>query len=242
MLNFLEREFRKSGNDGLAGTIGQIHDILGKDIAFPDSGQFLNLELAKREYKDQPFNPELLTEFMRAFWAKAGYKIGKNIVVDKFPLSAEKIKEEWEERDRMAIFVPYDVNKEDLKKMFPEIGNWELAFGSPPIDLLNSSDWLWIEASVDAPRYTASGEFDENIKTGRSRGQSLKTYIIGGQISKLLTGMYFDEGGPTWSKLLGCFSAKGCAVRCHFEKDGSLAVSDRFFLEDGIRSEEKIKF
>ncbi|MDP3994460.1 MAG: hypothetical protein Q8P91_01345 [bacterium] len=190
-----------------------------------------------KEYKDQPFNPELLTESIRAFWEEAGHRIGKNIVVDKFPLGAEKIKEEREQRDRMAIFVPDNVNWEDLGKIFPEIGNWGLALGNPPFDIINNSGWLWIEASVDAPnRYITPKE--------GSQGQSLKTYIIGSQISKLLTGKYFDQDG-TSSKLLGCFTAKGSAIRCRFEKHGYLVTFYRLSSKEedgkvGSRFEEKV--
>jgi len=208
-----------------------------------DSKGEKTLQEATTEYKNNPTSPEALTQFMRAFWAEAGQRIGKNIAVDNFPLTVREIKEKAKE-GQMAIFVPDGVNRVDLGKMFPKMGSWAVKENSI-VDVINNYGWLWVEASVEAPnRNTTQTELEEKFKKEGKQGQPLRTYIIGGQISKLLTDKYFDEGS-TWSRLLG--SCVGCRVLYSlFRSDGRLDVGSllRSWLRVGSlggRSEEVIK-
>lgn len=167
----------------------------------------------EREHRNNLVSPERLTQFMRSFSAEPGQRIGKNIVVDNFPLTSKEIREE-RKRDRMAVFNP-------------DVG------------------WLWIEASIDAPNLnTTQRGLEEKFKKEGRRIQSLKTYKIGGEISKLLTGRYFDEG-PTWSRVLDSCHGGG-VLRAFFSPSGRLNVpsdpNPEARLEDlGERSEEVIK-
>ena len=216
----------------------------GKDIPFPVSEQILSLEQATQEYKNKPGSPELLTQFMCSFWAEAGQKIGKEYVVSKFPLKSQEI-EERAKNGQMAIFVPTEVSRIDLGKMFPKMNSWAVKEGNSAVDMINNSGWLWIEASVNAPnRNTTEKQLGDILKKAKRQGQSLRTYIIGGQISKLLTCRYFDEG-PTFSRLLGSCGGGG-VLSAIFHPDGYLHVSSSWnpggHNEDmGGRSEEVIK-
>ena len=227
----------------LAGAIRAYLDAGGKDVNFP-SGQALSLEQATKEYKNKTASPELLTQFMRSFWAEAGQKIGKGYVVSEFPLGSKEIKERAKQ-GQMAIFVPAEVSRVDLGRMFPEMESWSVAEGNSAVDRVNNYSWLWVEASIDAPnRSTREGQLEDAFKKAKRQGQSLKTYIIGSQISKLLTDEYFDQG-PTWSRLLGsCF--EGHVVDASFRSDGDLYVGSDWDPEDhdgnlGGRSEEVVK-
>ena len=244
MLRYLEREFKSSGEEGPAQLISGLHAILGKDIPFPVSEQILSLEQATREYKNKHDSPELLTQFMRSFWQEAGQKIGRSIVVDKFPLTAKEIKEK-QEKGQMAIFVPAEVNRVDLGKMFPKMESWAVQEGNSAVDVINNSGWFWIEASVDAPnRNTTQRQLEEKFKKEGKQGQSLRTYIVGGQVSKLLTNRYFDEGA-TWSRLLGSRD-EGRVLLAGFFSNGGLDVFSNWYPGShsesiGGRSEEVIK-
>lgn len=228
----------------LAGAIRAYFDAGGKDIPFSALEHTLDLAKATQEYKDNLTSPELLTQFMCSFWAEAGQKIGKSIVVDKFPLTAKEIKEKAK-KGQMAIFIPEGVTKEDLGKMFSKMNSWAVKEGNSAVDIVDNSGWLWIEASVDAPnRKTTQEQLEEKFKKERKQGQPLRSYIVGSQISKLLTGEYFDEGSA-WSRLLGCRDEDG-VLHAYFHSDGYLDVLSRLNPEArrgrlGGRGQEAIK-
>lgn len=207
----------------------------------------LNLENALREYKNNSTDSELLTKFIHSFWTEVGKKIGKTIIVDKFLLTSKEIKERQVKGD-MAIFDPDGVGKEDLGIMFPNLDSWALREGNSIVDITNNSGWLWIEASVDSPnRKINKDELEEKFKKEGKQGQSLKSYIIGSIISKLITGKFFDEG-PTWTRLLGSSDSDVDRIlECDFGIDGRLGVGPTHFpwersKSSGGRSEEVIKF
>ncbi|MBU0998421.1 hypothetical protein KJ570_02755 [Patescibacteria group bacterium] len=245
MLGYLDREGKRMENPKFSAGARILRKLNGgKDIPFPTSEQTLSLEEATSEYKNKPTNSELLTQFMRSFWQEAGQRIEKNIIVDKFPLTAKEILEK-RGKGYMAIFVPEGVNRVDLGKMFSKMKSCAVQKENSVEEAINNSGWLWVEVSVDAPnRNTTQRELKEKFKKERKQGQSLITYIIGGQISKLLTGEYFDEGS-TWSRLLGSCHRGGvfCAA---FRPDDGLNVSSHwnpgYFNESmGGRSEKVIK-
>ena len=196
------------------------------------------------ENKNNLVSPESLTQFMRSFWAEAGRRIGKDYVVSEFPLKSEEI-EERTKNGQMAIFVPAEVSRVDLGRVFPKMESWAVAEGNSVVDRISNSGWLWIESSIDTPnRNTTEKQLEDIFKKVKKQGQSLRTYIIGGQISKLLTDKYFDEGS-NWSRLLG--SCVRNRVLCpDFRSDGRLDVHSilRSWLSIwnlGGRSEEVIK-
>lgn len=229
MSNHIERELGNSGKEGEAQKVSE---------------QTLGLEEVTRENKKNLVSPEYLTQFMRNFWVEAGQRVGKNIVVDNFPLTAKEIKEKAK-GGQMAIFVPDGLTREDLGKMFPKMKSWATQEENLVVDEVNNSGWLWIEASVDAPnRNTTQGQLEEKFRKEGKQGQSLRTYIIGSQISKLLTDHYFDEG-PIWLRLLGSCFEDG-VLYSSFNLGGGLHVCSVWVPEYhaeymGGRSEEVIR-
>lgn len=227
----------------LAGAIGAYLDAGGKDIDFPATQSF-NLEQATIEYRNEPTNPETLTKFMDAFWVDAGQRIGKRFIVDKFPLTTKEIKKR-QEKGEMAVFVPANVSRVDLGKMFPKMGSWSVEEGNPIVKKVDNSGWLWIEASINAPNINTTEEDLENIfKKAGKQGQSLRTYIIGAQVRKLLFDSYFDEG-LTSSRLLGSYDKSGFLI-AYFASVGVLSfilnsTSKHHDGYTGGRSEEVIK-
>lgn len=227
----------------LAGAIRAYLDAGGRDIDFPVT-QIFSLEQATVEYRNKPTNPETLTKFMDAFWADAGQRIGKSIVVDKFPLTAKEIKER-QKNGEMAIFVPSEVSRVDLGKIFSKMGSWSVKEGNSVVDKVKNSGWLWIEASVGAPnRNTTERQLEDIFKKVGKQGQSLRTYIIGSQIGKLLTDKYFDQGW-TWSRLLGS-GYEGRVLNAGFYSGGDLLVRSDLSPElhgEGLggRAEEVVK-
>lgn len=202
------------------------------------------MEDATREYKNNLNSPELLTQFMCAFWQEAGQKIGKHYIVSKFPLKSKEI-EERGKNSQIAIFVPEGVNRVDLGKIFPRMKNWAVQEGNSVIDTINNFGWLWIESSVDAPNLnTTQGQLEGKFEKEKRQGQSLRTFIVGGQINKLLTDKYFNEG-PTWSRLLGSCSGS-LVLGSFFDPVGGLDVYSLLDPEGhsehlGGRSEEMIQ-
>jgi len=241
MSGCLERHPRGSGKEVLRQE--GVPTSLGKDIPFPSSEQILRD--ATKEYKNNLGNSELLTKFMCAFWQEAGQKIGKNYTVSKFPLKSEEIKERTK-NGQMAIFVPAEVSRVDLGRMFPKMKSWAVQEKNLAVDTINNSGWLWIETSVDAPnRNTTQRQLEEKFKKEKKQGQSLRNYIVGSQISKLLTDKYFDQR-VTWSRLL--VSYRGCWVLgARFNSVGCLSVNSDWFPgfcneNVGGRSEEVVYF
>jgi hypothetical protein len=218
-----------------------------KNVLSLNSEQVLNLKQVTEEYKIKPDNPELLTKFMRSFWQETGRRIEKNCIVSEFPLSSEEIKKRGE-NGQMAIFVPAEVTRIDLGKMFPKMTAWPVKKGNLNYDMVDSSGWLWVEASIDAPNRNATQEQLEKIfKREKKQGQSLRTYIIGGQISKLLTNEYFDEG-PTRSRIPSTINEYASELVACFRPNGDLHTGPwtswylKPYDEDmGGRSEEMIK-
>lgn len=243
MFRHLEREGERAWNPNLCAwaKIGYILNG-GKDIPFPSLEQTLSLEKATREYKNNPSKPESLTRFMRSFWVEAGQRIGKEYIVSEFPLKSQEIKERTK-NGQMAIFVPAEVSRVGLGKMFPKMGSWAVAEGNSVVDVVNNSGWLWIESSIDAPNInTTEKQLKDIFKKTKRQGQSLRTYIIGGQISKLLTDKYFDQG-LTWSRLPGS-CGRGGILRSGFGSDGPLNIRSGllpgYHVESlGGRSEEE---
>ncbi|MFH1971013.1 MAG: hypothetical protein ABIJ05_01360 [Patescibacteria group bacterium] len=223
MLKYIERELRNSCKDGLAQVISGVHATLGKDFSFPSSEQTVSLEDATREYKNNPNNPELLTQFMYTFWREAGQRIGKDYTVSKFSLKSKEIKERIK-NGQMAIFVPDGLNRVDLGRMFPKMESWAVQEKNSAVDTVDNFGWLWIEASVDAQnRSTTQRQLEKKFKKEKKQGQSLRSYIVGGQISKLLIDKYFDEG-LIWSILLGSCDEDEFIVANFFPR-GFLRVS-----------------
>lgn len=103
MLGYLEKNFRKGGQPGLAEIIKGVRITLEKDIPFPVLESASSLEQAKAKYIENSNNPECLTQLMRSFWADADEKSGKTTLVPEFPLKSKEIKERAGQ-NQMAVF------------------------------------------------------------------------------------------------------------------------------------------
>lgn len=190
-----------------------------------------------------PYTPGFLTWFMENFWESAGMKTQ----VHKFPLEGEQITER-RRLGQMAIYVPHGLTMEDLKKMFPVaqilLLNDKDKFIADRVNRECSCGWRWVDSMVDAPnRNTTEKGLGEIFRKNRRSGMTSKTYIIGGQISKILTGKYFDEG-ETSSRLIGFSDTKSIYAR--YYKSGRLFFSliphsERPSEHMGGRSEEVIR-
>lgn len=198
MLAHLENELNKSGKNGLAEVVKGVRVTLGRDIPFPISEPVSSLEQTTEKYKENPNNPECLTQLMRSYWIEADKKNNTTTVVPEFPLKSKDIKERARQK-QMAVF--------------------------------NGVDWIWIEKSVDAPNL-GTNEFQLREKAEKSGRQimSLETYRAGGEINKLLSGKYFDEG-DTLSRVI----RNGQVVLAYFDSDGHLYVFSS--LDPGRRNE-----
>jgi len=204
-----------------------------------------SLEEATREYKSGLTSPDNLTHFMCRFWTEAGQRIGKEYVVSDFSQTSQEIQERAK-NGQMAIFVPDGVSLTDLGKMFPEMDSRVVAEGNSVENKISGSGWLWIESSIDSPNKNTSEEQLKDIfKKVDRQGQSLRTYIVGSQISKLLTGKYFDEGS-NWSRLLNSSVGDNMVLCPRFLSNGRLKINSilRSWLKVwdlGGRSEEVVK-
>jgi hypothetical protein len=182
---------------------------------------------------------------MRSFWKESGQRIGKEYVIPEFPQTSQEIQERAK-NGQMAIFVPDEFSLIDSGKMFPEMDSWSVAEGNSVKNKINQSGWLWVESSIDSPNKNTSERQLKDIfgKAGR-QGQSLRTYIVGSQISKLLTGKYFDEGS-NWSRLLNSFVGDNMVLCPSFLSNGCLKINSilrswRKVWDLGGRSEEAVK-
>jgi len=200
-----------------------------------------------------------LAKAMRYFWEISVKRIGKTYKVDKFPSTAEDIKEKLKE-GRIPIFVPHEINLIDLGRIFTFLDSKSkyLAEGSPVVDNVNNFGWLWIERSITTPNKGASPkELEEMFRMQGRQGQSLRTYIIGGLMHKFFELGYFDAGVPsiglgktTKSILLGS-SVEGRVLHAGFSmfsayqvlhvSTGTLGYTSDIHTPDvGGRSEEVI--
>ena len=243
----LERWIDGQGKNGNSVAV-EMGKVLLKNFGDISSEQpeskLSDLDKAVSEYKNDPSNPEKLTQFMSAFWQEAGQRIGKSYTVEAFPLTSKELKER-KERGEMAISVPQGISRVDLGKMFPKMGSWSVEEGNSAKDIKDNFDCLWIESAVDAPNLnTTEAMLDEIAREKGKDGQSLRSYIIGAQISKVLVGKYFDEGA-TSSRLPGSRDG-GRVLSASFDSGGSLSVGSYCFpgAHNGLlggRFEEVVK-
>ena len=173
-------------------------------------------------YQKSPGSRELLSRFTVAYWKEAGNRIGKNFQVDNFPLTSQDLIEKQNE-GLMAIFVPQGITRDDLLRIYPKMGMYATCQRLSIDNIRGLGCWLWIEASSTNLRKT----LDSRDASKGVFGQSLRTYIVGGQISKLLTGRYFDEKGLTVSELLGHQPWERRILIAGFNSDGHLSTWSR---------------
>ena len=164
------------------------------------------------EYKRGSLTPELVTNYWRAKLQVEGKRIGLDISVPDCDWTEEEIGKPMvdirgKEVSSMMVYVPKQLTGKEglilLDKMYPQTANFSAKNGTPILDGHQTTGWIKVEATIDAPNgNTRQKELEDFAKKQGYLGQRLSTYILASQASKDLTGRYLDEAN-TWSRLLG---------------------------------------
>ncbi len=248
--------------------------LRGDNTSIPKEFRFSSDFIAPREiwgiyeWIIRPDLPKKLTKAMSYFWEISGQRIRKKYKVDKFPSTVEDIREKKDKEGRIPIFVPHEINLIDLGRIFAflgsryagskgvaDYGSKYIAEGSPVVDTVNNFGWLWVEGSNLAPNRGASPkELEDMFRLQGRQGQSLRTYIVGGLITKFFMGNFFDtqpifeeRGSRKTSSILLGSSIEGSFIHAEFSTfsiDRALIASPIGSLysnrDVGGRSEEVI--
>lgn len=191
------------------------------------------------EYKKSPLTPEIVNTTWKTLWAEWGKRVNLTFKVPSCDRTSEELSQ-LQKENRAVLFIPDNVNLVMLGKIFPQMRSWAVQEGTTVADEQSKGGSIDIEMDLDSPnRNTTESQARDLIKSQGRDGQRLKTYIIGSQFSKLLTGHYFDE--KTWSRLPGSRSGGGM-VDAYFYSDGHLRVYSFLFPRGqypglGFRSE-----
>ncbi len=110
--------------------------------------------------------------------------------------------------------------------------------------IFNGDEWVWIEKLANAPNLgTTESQFKKKLGKGGRQIITLKSYKVGGEIHKLLYGIYFDQEGAR-SRVLNAY---GQIVDAYFIDGGGMCVRCRSLPSErcrdylGGRFEEVIK-
>ncbi len=182
-----------------------------------------------QEYKDNPYDPEVITKIWRAFLPEVRIPMCD---WTEEQIAAPIIGVKGEQQPGMMVFLP-DLyrGKEGLISLgqrLPKMRNYSVQKDTPIASGDRLGGWIKIEASVDAPnRKTTEQQLKDHFKSQGRYGQREEVYILGAQFSERVNGQYFDEGS-TWSRLLGSRSRHG-VVNFRFNSDGNLFVDWRLY-------------
>src|SRR3989344_2258372 len=191
------------------------------------------LDLITIEYKADPINPVLLSEFNQAFWNAKRQVMGvseSDLVVTQCSGGQSR---KFFPND-IGLFLPQVVSTAPdglvlLSKAFPEIGDPVFRSGAVlNIDkdgnLVNLSGWMGTEKTINAPHLeTNEDQAFAVISKNKRLAQTLNVYVAAGQQSKLLTDQYLDEVS-TWVRVLSS-RIDGKVVDAGFYPDGHCFVS-----------------
>lgn len=196
-----------------------------------------NLALSIIKLRENPFSPDVNTNFWRAKLQADGKRIGLEIKVIKCDWREDEIREpmidiKGNKVDSMMVYVPQELmGKEGLKRlgqMYPKMNDWSVSVQEEIIiqdspDANKEGGWIKVEATIDAPNLnTTQGDLKRHAEKQKYSGQRENVYILASQASKNLTGHYLDEG-PTQSRLLGSRSGNFVIV-VRFSSVGGLIV------------------
>lgn len=187
--------------------------------------RFKDLDLVVNEYKTQPHTPELITNIWQAIWQAWGRKVGLNLTVPSCDRTQEELTQLEKDGKRM-IYVPQEVatqeNRYLFDKIFPKMQDHNVTEENLITNDNTQEGWLDIEVNPDAPnRRTTEENLREQFVSREREGQSLSSYIIGSQLSKLVTDCYFDE--DTASRLLNS-RMDGDIIGASFHPSGYLRI------------------
>lgn len=182
--------------------------------------------------------PELVNRTWQDMWGEIGRTVDFTYQVpscDRTPEELAKLQQEG----KAVLLLPDDIYTPEglvrLGRAFPLMISWftnpehaaKISYGS------NTGGSIDIEMSPDAPYRTPKGyrqeELVAKIAADKRAGQRLPTYFIGSQLSKLLTGHYFDEN--TWSRLPESFHG-GLMLNAYFSSGGRVGVNYYWYPGD----------
>ncbi len=213
------------------------------------------------EYKKGLPTPELVNKTWQTVWKVWGERIGHTFEAPTCDRTSEELAQ-LQKENRGVVLVPEDVTLKMLGQIFPEMRSWavrpgdreELSYFGVGMGAFPTGQYITI-GSVEDER-TGGGCIDiemdvrvphtdellnehrikELVQAQGRYGQRLKTYIVGSQFSKLLTGHHFGL-----SRLPGS-SYDGHSLIVDMSDGGFLRVEKegylyRPYLDWGVRSE-----
>jgi hypothetical protein len=199
---------------------------LETDITIPEAPQLDKKEpqdtIARTitEYKKGPLTPELVNTTWQTLWGEWGKRIEETFDVPSCDRTSEELAK-LQKENKAALLIPDNVDLVMLEKMFPQMRSWAVSEGATVTESSRGGS-IDIEMDVDSlHRDTTEAQVNDFLESQERDGQRLKTYIIGSQLSKLLTGRYFDEN--SWSRLPGS-RYEGGMVGARFISVGYLDV------------------
>ncbi len=210
------------------------------------------LEVVAKEYLENPFKPEAVTNFWQAFWQVPRGEFANDTETFEVPdcnWTKEELQEPMFDVDGSPVpslmaCIPEELRGREglikLGKMFsvmPIMGNpSRVPDANTTINNDSTSDktgYVKVEAGLTA--LDTKGKTDDEIRaifaSHGAQGQRLATFIIASQASRVLNGSLFDQArsGPgqqvkSETKLLGSVNADGSPVRARYQ-DGNLILN-----------------
>lgn len=194
--------------------------------------------VAIAEYQAKRPTPEIVNKTWQTLWKVWGERAGQKFNVPSCDRTTEELAQLRKE-NKAVLLIPDNLDLVTLGKIFPEAKSWAVSEGTTVAEQSKGGS-IDIEMDLNSPhRNTTETQAKDLLKSQGRDGQRLKTYIIGSQFSKLLTGHYFDEN--SWSRLPGSRHG-GCMVGASFRSGGNLYVDSGLYPRDrfpgmGFRSE-----
>lgn len=209
LANALDARIKKLGDIASPSIATQVEEKpLFRESPISILGVFKDLA---QEYNTQPHTPELVNKFWQTFLETSIKNQELDIFVPTF--SCDRTQEELEAlREERRMWIPETkLTYPQLGEIFPEMGR-DAVRGvdnySPIKDKFKQdAKGVDVEVNIAPPnRNTDEDDLKKIFKSQDRKGIRLSTYILASQASKLLNDQYLDEGGVTWSRLLGSCS------------------------------------
>ncbi len=193
------------------------------------------------EYNSQPLTPELVNKTWQTLWTEWGKRVGQTFEIPQCDRTSEELAQ-LKKENKAVLLIPDNVDLIMLGKIFPQMQSRAVSEGTTVTESSKGGS-IDTEMDLDSPnRDTTEFQAKDFLKQNGRNGQRLRTYIIGSQLSKLLTGHYFDENA--YSRLPGSRN-EARMVLAHFHSDGGLHVRwhlgplhhdpDMGFRSEGVR-------
>lgn len=189
----------------------------------------LEVAVKTQEYRTKldasEFTPDFVDQFFQALWKTWGEKVNHVFEVPTCDRTREELAALYKE-GKGVLLIPHEAYTPEgmilLERIFPQMGNWHAQSGTTIKNVINNNGGcIDIEMGIDVPNVNTSEKQLKMLFALQGReGERLVTYIVGSQVSRLLTGRFFDQG-HTWSRLLGSHS-EDRTISVYFSDDGGL--------------------